>query len=204
MLLWYLFDLWGDIGAKHLANTTFPSRLQTRRCFATPCWRCSSPAPWEPPRSPFYSPADASLTLLQKHRVWRGVLAVMLVPLAFIAFWPSPVDHPIQGQLASTLYLLHRHGVPAWVNYAFIEAAANVAIFIPLGIVGSLAFPAKLWWQLAALGMLVSGCIELGQHLFLHDRFATLSDVVTNTAGAALGALSVTLIRHKFGVHGPA
>ena len=124
----------------------------------------------------------------------------MLVPLALIAFWPSPVDQPVQGQLASALYLLHRHGLPSWVNYTFVEAAANVAIFVPLGIVGSLAFPTKLWWQIAALGMLISGCIELGQHLFLHHRFATLSDIVANTAGTALGAVPVTILMHKLGV----
>ncbi|KIC69481.1 teicoplanin resistance protein VanZ [Pseudarthrobacter phenanthrenivorans] len=137
------------------------------------------------------------MKLLQNRRVWRGILVLMFFPLALIAFWPSPVDQPIQGQLVRGLYLLHRQGVPTWVNYAAIEAAANIAIFIPLGIVSSLAFPAKLWWQLAALGMLVSGCIELGQLLFLHDRFATLSDVVTNTAGAALGALTVKLFRQN-------
>jgi glycopeptide antibiotics resistance protein len=37
--------------------------------------------------------------------------------------------------------------------------------------------------------MVVSGCIELGQLLFLHDRFASLSDIMTNTSGAVIGAL---------------
>lgn len=41
--------------------------------------------------------------------------------------------------------------------------------------------------------MLVSGCIELGQLLFLHDRFASPSDIVTNTSGAVIGVLVTAL-----------
>lgn len=122
----------------------------------------------------------------------------MLLPLALIAFWPSPVDQPVQGQLVSALYVLHRHGVPAWVDYKLVEATANVVLFVPLGIVGSLAFPGKRWWQVGALGLLLSGCIELGQLLFLHDRFAAVSDIVTNATGATAGALLVTFLWEKY------
>ncbi|MBT2568950.1 VanZ family protein [Arthrobacter sp. ISL-85] len=121
----------------------------------------------------------------------------MLIPVALIAFWPSPVDQPVQAQLATTLYVLHRHGVPVWVDYKLVEATANVLLFLPLGVLGSLAFPTKFWWQVGALGSLLSGCIELGQLLFLHDRFAALSDIVTNTAGATTGALLVMSLRRK-------
>ncbi|MDT0168133.1 VanZ family protein [Pseudarthrobacter sp. BRE9] len=121
----------------------------------------------------------------------------MLIPLAFVAFWPSPVDQPVQGQLASALDIFHRHGIPGWLNYEFVEAVANVLLFVPLGIVSSLAFSQRYWWQIAALGLLVSGCIELGQLLFLRDRFAALSDIVTNTAGSTIGATLVELLRNK-------
>lgn len=123
----------------------------------------------------------------------------MIAPLALVAFWPTPVDRPVQGELAEVLFVLHRHGVPGWVNYNFVEASANLSLFVPIGFVSSLAFPSKRWWQLGALGLLISGCIELGQLLFLHDRYATLSDVVTNTGGAAVGAYLMTLIKSKFG-----
>ena len=113
----------------------------------------------------------------------------MLAPLALIAFWPSPVDEPVQGELASILSFLHTHGIPVWFNYKFVEAAANVLLFIPLGVVASLAFTEKRWWQIGAFGLIVSGCMELGQLLFLHNRFASLQDIVTNTGGAVIGAL---------------
>ena len=123
----------------------------------------------------------------------------MVVPLVLIAFWPTPVDQPVSGQLSAVLAFLHRHGIPTWLNYRFVEAAANVVLFTPVGFVAALAFPAKRWWQIGAFGLLVSGCIELGQLLFLHDRFASPSDTVTNTSGAVIGALLAALVIHKRG-----
>jgi glycopeptide antibiotics resistance protein len=117
----------------------------------------------------------------------------MLIPLALVAFWPSPVDQPVSGQLGAVLHFLHRHGFPGWFNYKFVEAGTNVFLFVPVGFVGSLAFPEKCWWQIGAFGLLVSGCIELGQLLFLHGRFASQSDIVTNTSGALIGALLAAL-----------
>lgn len=130
---------------------------------------------------------------LEQPRYWRAVLAAMLVPLALVAFWPSPIDKPVQGELAGFLILIHALGIPRWVNYSFIEAAANVVLFAPVGVVASQAFPSKRVWQLGAFGLLVSGCMELGQQLFLHDRFASPLDLVTNTAGCVIGALAARI-----------
>ncbi|MFD0047169.1 VanZ family protein [Pseudarthrobacter scleromae] len=126
---------------------------------------------------------------LENYRLWRLVLLAMLVPLAIIAFWPSPVDQPVQGQLAAVLKFLHRHGIPDWFNYRFVEASANVALFVPVGVVSSLAFPSWPWWKIGAFGFLISGCMELGQLLFLHNRFPSPLDLVTNTSGAVIGAV---------------
>ena len=122
-------------------------------------------------------------------RPWRWVLLAMLVPLAFVAFWPSPIDQPVQGDLARILKFLHAHGIPRWFDYKFVEASANVALFVPVGFVATLAFPAKRWWQVGAFGLGVSGCLELGQLLFLDNRFASPLDLATNTGGAVIGSL---------------
>lgn len=126
---------------------------------------------------------------VDSHRFWRSILVAMLVPLGLIAFWPSPIDAPAQGQLAAVLNFLHAHGIPSWFNYQFVEASANVVLFVPLGAAASLAFTENRWWQIGGFGLLLSGLIELGQLLFLHNRFASLLDIVTNTGGAVIGAL---------------
>lgn len=113
----------------------------------------------------------------------------MLVPLAFVAFWPSPIDQPVQGDLARLLRFLHARGIPRWFDYKFVEAAANVLLFVPVGFVAILAFTRKSWWQVGAFGLTVSGCMEVGQLLFLDHRFASPVDLVTNTGGAVIGAL---------------
>jgi glycopeptide antibiotics resistance protein len=129
-------------------------------------------------------------------QLWRKVFAAFLAMLACIGFWPSPVDKPVQGELFAVLGFLHNHGIPAWFNYAFVEAAANVVLFVPVGIVATLAFPDKPWWRIAALGLVVSGCMELGQQVFLSSRVASPLDLVTNTAGGVLGiALARALLR---------
>ncbi|WP_307051378.1 VanZ family protein [Arthrobacter oryzae] len=122
------------------------------------------------------------------------------MPLALVAFWPSPVDKPVQGELEGFLFLIHAVGIPHWINYSVVEAAANIVLCVPLGAVASLAFPSKRFWQLGALGLAVSGCMELGQQLFLYERFASPLDLVTNTAGCVIGALAArTSIRRLSG-----
>lgn len=137
------------------------------------------------------------MNILHNSRFWKRTLIAMFIPLGLVAFWPTPVDQPIGGQLASVLSFLHRQGIPRWFDYSFIEASANVVLFVPLGCVACLAFPSKRWWQIGAFGLLVSSCIELGQHQFLNDRFASPSDIVTNTLGAVAGALLVKLGRQS-------
>ncbi|MCB5291198.1 VanZ family protein [Arthrobacter sp. SO3] len=122
-------------------------------------------------------------------RTWRAALAGFLAVLALVGFWPSPVDQPVQGEIAGFLSLIHSLGVPGWIGYGFIEASANVALFVPLGVVATLAFPGKAWWQIGAFGLLVSGLMELGQSLFLHSRFPSSLDLATNTVGCLLGLL---------------
>lgn len=104
-----------------------------------------------------------------------------------------PVDAPVQGQLVSVLEFLHAHGAPTWFNCKFVEVSANVVLCIPFGVVALLAFMNKRWWQIGALGLVISGCMELGQLLFLHNRFASPLDLVTNAGGAVIGALRAAM-----------
>lgn len=137
------------------------------------------------------------MRFFDNYRRWRRLLAAMFIPLALVAFWPSPIDKPVSGELTAVLHYLHGHGLPAWFSYQSVEGAANVVLFVPVGFVTRHAFPRKRWWQISAFGLLVSGCIELGQLLFLHDRFASPTDIVTNTSGAVIGTLLAAWVTHK-------
>ncbi|MFC9333919.1 VanZ family protein [Arthrobacter sp. NPDC057009] len=114
-------------------------------------------------------------------------MTLYLAALAFVAFWPSPVDRPIAGRLQVLLYALHRVGVPELINYNFVEFASNILMFAPIGALAALAFPAFHRGQIVLSAFLASCCMELGQRLFLRDRFPSAMDIVANTAGALLG-----------------
>lgn len=117
------------------------------------------------------------------------------VVLAFIVFWPSPVDRPIAAMLQRVIAELHERGVPQFVDYALIEFSANVLLFFPVGVFFGLAVPIR-WWVLAlAAGPMLSAIVELAQARLLAERYATVSDVVANSIGATIGVLLMLALR---------
>ncbi|MCX2747056.1 VanZ family protein [Arthrobacter sp. MI7-26] len=137
----------------------------------------------------------STLKPVARPRLHRWVLLGYLMILANIAFWPSPVDKPVASDLAALLDFLHRHGIPEWLNYGFVEASANVLLFAPAGLLLALTLPRKRWWQLLALGAAMSGTVELGQLLFLPHRFSSWQDILMNTLGVGIGLLFATLLK---------
>ena len=70
-------------------------------------------------------------------------------------------------------------------HFALADAILNLLLFLPIGFLLALrhrATPVRTWASLTAL----AAAIELAQ-LFLPGRFATLSDVLMNSAGSAIG-----------------
>jgi glycopeptide antibiotics resistance protein len=127
------------------------------------------------------------LKVSQDRQPWRLALLALSVPLVLIAFWPTPVDQPVSLQLTTALSLLHLCGMPTWFTYDSVEGLANVLLFAPLGFVAKLAFPSKRWWQIGAFGLIISGFMELGQLLYLNNRFASPFDMLMNSLGSLLG-----------------
>ncbi|GGE99360.1 VanZ family protein [Mycetocola zhadangensis] len=116
------------------------------------------------------------------------------IALALIAFWPTPVDQPIERPIHRAVDWSQSHGAEV-VTYPFIESMANVALFIPVGFLLVLILGAGRWWLSVLAGAALSAAIELGQLYFLDARFATMNDVFANTAGTLAGAaLGLTLL----------
>jgi len=129
---------------------------------------------------------------LKNRLPWKIGLALNLAILATVGFWPEPVDKPFNGTMSTLLAYIHALGVPGWLNYDFVEAAANVVLFIPFGFLVASALPTKASWQLILLGTIVSACMELGQFFFMTARYPSALDVITNTAGTFIG---IALVR---------
>lgn len=120
-------------------------------------------------------------------RVAQVLLGVLLVVVACITLWPSPVDAAGGSTLVTVLERLHDRGVPLWVDYAFVERAANVVMFLPLGVLLVVVLTRRRWLAVA-LPALASTAVELVQLVALPQRVASVQDVLANTSGAVLGA----------------
>lgn len=118
-------------------------------------------------------------------------LAAYAALLACIVFWPQPVDRGMRGYLDQALGLLHSLGAPGWVGYTLVEAAANVALFLPAGLLLAAWLSPRWSWLAAVAGLCLSAGIEAAQALLLPERYATPHDVMANGLGAALGTVAV-------------
>lgn len=74
-------------------------------------------------------------------------------------------------------------------GYLLTDLILNVILFVPLGLAlgGAGARPRTA----AAIGLIASTAIELSQLWWIPGRYASVHDVITNTAGTVLGALIV-------------
>ncbi|MCU6479919.1 VanZ family protein [Arthrobacter sp. A2-55] len=128
------------------------------------------------------------------HHVALTAAAVYLVGVALVVFWPTPVDRPASGDLHLVINWMHAHGLPMFIGYNQVEFTANIAMFVPMGLIASTWF--KNGWVSLAISSLASCFIEFSQYLFLPHRFASGMDVLANTTGAAIGA-AVYFVDHR-------
>lgn len=83
----------------------------------------------------------------------------------------------------------------SWLTYDRTEFLANIAMFVPVGMIAALWLPRR-WWILGALvGVALSAGIELAQAELLPYRVADPRDVLSNGLGGLLGATLVGLVR---------
>ncbi|MEV1130039.1 VanZ family protein [Agromyces sp. NPDC049794] len=122
--------------------------------------------------------------------VARVMLAPYLVALALIVFLPAREAGRVTGIVGWAADLVATWGIPREPAAIVFEFLANVALFMPFGLLVSAAAPR--WSPLAVIGAgsLVSVVIELVQ-LGIPSRVPTVSDVIANTTGVALGCVAV-------------
>lgn len=118
--------------------------------------------------------------------------------VAFAALWTSPIDQPVAGSLDRVIEAMHVRGMPSFVDYGLIEFLANIALFIPLGLLFGLVLPVRAWFVMLLCGPALSVAIELIQHV-LPARDASPADVLANTVGSTIGVLIALGIRAVVG-----
>ncbi|WP_350348995.1 VanZ family protein [Agromyces sp. G08B096] len=87
-----------------------------------------------------------------------------------------------------------------WTTGSPLEFAANIAMFVPVGVLfAMLAGPRRWIWALGAAGA-VSTAIELAQ-IPIDDRISDPRDLLANTAGAVIGLVLSGLVRAVRALH---
>jgi glycopeptide antibiotics resistance protein len=116
--------------------------------------------------------------------------------------------YPLPGQIVDdnlvpfhTLAIYWRNlGSEFWMRNLF----GNLALLLPLGLLGPIAMPAlDRWWRIALVALLYSVTIEFIQ-LAVPDRSADIDDVIVNVAGAMLGYLGFVIVRAALRPRAPA
>ncbi len=133
---------------------------------------------------------------LTGRRVAASLLAAVLVVVAALVLWPSHPDIAGVDRAARELLTpLVADGAPVIVLHAgAIEFAANIVMFLPLGFLGTLALPRRLWW-IAPLACFALSCgIETTQLLLLPGRTFAVRDIVSNTTGGLVGSGAAVLL----------
>ncbi len=113
------------------------------------------------------------------------------VALLAIGLWPTHVDRNVDVLDSPPARWLQDRGISPDGAYALIEMSANVALFLPLGVLAMMLFPRLTWTRTVLTALLVSGLIELLQALARPGRTANATDVLANALGAAMGAALV-------------
>src|SRR3546814_3602942 len=132
--------------------------------------------------------SSAALAIRRRRRwVFAGLgiyLAAALVVLL------SPVS-PEAIVAAVTTWLRDDAGLSS-VRQGWVEFAANIALFAPLGALVTLVF--RRGWAGVVVALVLSAGVELAQTL-LPGRLASPRDVLANVLGAAVGAAAVLVLR---------
>ncbi|MGN6273153.1 MAG: VanZ family protein [Protaetiibacter sp.] len=123
----------------------------------------------------------------------RILFALYLVAVGFVVWSPQPTDGVGIAAIVAR-WVAGVIGQPYGATFVVLEVAANVAMFVPFGVLALTAYRWMRVWSATVAGFVTSGLIE-GVQLFLPTRYATVSDLVANTAGALLGALLVAVVR---------
>lgn len=126
----------------------------------------------------------------------RVLIMLMIGYVAFVCIVTlsvRTVDDRVPRLIAAILALGANYWSASWFNYTTLERAANVGMFIPIGFLVVLQF--GRWWVGLLAGLAFSLVIEGVQATLLAaTRTASVSDVVTNTIGAAVGAVLAAVL----------
>ena len=120
-----------------------------------------------------------------------ALLILYTVFIGLVTLTPNQLDTGPGSFIALLLEFLASHRVTSWIDYDMLEKLANVGMFIPFGLLVALQCGRSRWWVGWVAGIAFTCLIEGTQATLLSPtRFGTISDLVTNSLGAGIGAVA--------------
>lgn len=133
----------------------------------------------------------------------RAALVGYLLFVGFTVWLPASVSAKVTGLVGLVASWVADAGIASYTRSAMVlEVLANVALFVPVGLLLAFALPRLRTWQVVLMGGLMSVVIETVQGL-MPSRFPTLSDVIANTTGTLIGALAALVLVRLFAAGRP-
>jgi glycopeptide antibiotics resistance protein len=132
------------------------------------------------------------MDVLRRRRAAGWALAAYTLALVALVFEPFPIA--ASGSVLFAYRTVVDLGAPSFITIGMVEVALNVVLFVPLVFLAGIVWFKVTWKQWVGIGLLMSSTIEFVQLLVLADRSATVSDIVSNTIGALLGALAARAV----------
>jgi glycopeptide antibiotics resistance protein len=129
--------------------------------------------------------------VLRHRRVLQVTTVGYLGVVGWITLGPQPLDERGVGILRS---VLAGSDVTRWITYELVEFTANIAMFVPVGLLFLLLVGRRRWWLALAGGVALTCAIEFTQ-LFLPGRFSDVRDIVANSLGALIGVVIGLMLR---------
>lgn len=127
-----------------------------------------------------------------------ALLGAVLVVAAVLVLNPWHLQDALDAPIGRGLGHLHDLGLPERINVHAAEFAANIALFVPLGLLGALLLlPRGRWWVVLVALVVLSVGIETVQAVGVPYRRSSARDVLGNSLGAAIGVGLSLLLRRQ-------
>jgi glycopeptide antibiotics resistance protein len=139
-------------------------------------------------------------SVVELGRRGRSVLLVAFV--VYLATVGYLVLSPTSGTAASVVVEISRGLTPLLgeaAAFRAVEFVSNVLLFVPLTLLGRPLWGGVSTGAWLAIAFAATCTIESIQGLFLPQRFATVSDLIANTAGGAVGLVLAAMVAPSLG-----
>lgn len=137
--------------------------------------------------------------MFRRHPVLAPLTLVYLAVVAWVTLGPQPLDHRQQDWVAAALHYLRRLTGPHFprfaqqLTYNHVEFAANILMFLPIGLFLVLLLGRRFWWLAVLICVALTGFIESAQR-FIPGRVSDVRDIASNSIGGFVGVLIALIL----------